>query len=110
MLASTPLQGADLFNHVLDAAADRARGALGMPVVLRRCEAVEIREAMEELRLETWCVRKDEEGLAVMAMATARDAGGHECMVATGRFLFSTFAAPSASIVTRLGRLDSSRT
>ncbi|NWM55019.1 hypothetical protein GY652_27575, partial [Escherichia coli] len=54
-----------------------------------------------------WCVRKDEEGLAIAVTATAQDEGGRECMVASGRFIFSTFAAPSASILTRLARLDS---
>ncbi|MBQ8106666.1 hypothetical protein [Sphingomonas sp.] len=108
MLASLQLQGADLLDRILDAAAVHARAALGVPVSLRRCENVEIREAMDDLQFESWCLRKDDEGLVVMAMATARDESGHACVVATGRFTFSTFAAPSASIVTRLGRLGAS--
>lgn len=108
MLSRAHPQGADLLNRVLDAAAVRARAALGAPVALRRCSDIEIREDIEGARFEAWCVRKDEEGLAVVVTATAHDEGGRECMVASGRFTFSTFAAPSASIVTRLGRLDSS--
>lgn len=110
MLGSIQLQGVNLLDRMMDAAAMRARTALGVPVALRRLEDVEIREAMDDLHLETWCLRKDDEGLAVLAMATAHDEGGHECIVATGRFTFSTFAAPSASIVTRRGRLDASKT
>ena len=98
MLASPHMQGADLLNRVLDAATVRARAALGTPVVLRRCSDIEIREEIEGLRFETLCVRRDDEGLAVVVTATARDESGRECMVASGRFTFSTFAVPSASI------------
>ncbi|WP_137864254.1 MULTISPECIES: hypothetical protein [unclassified Sphingomonas] len=107
MLASAPPQGADLLSRLLDAASVHARAGLGVPVVLLRCSDIEIREEIEGLRFETWCVRKDEEGLAIAVTATAQDEGGRECMVASGRFIFSTFAAPSASILTRLARLDS---
>jgi acyl-CoA hydrolase len=107
MLASAPSQGVHLLNRVLDVAAVRARAALGAPVVLRRCSDIELREEIGDLHFEAWCVRKDDEGLAVVVTATAQDEGGCECLVASGRFLFSTFAAPSASIVTRLGRLGS---
>lgn len=107
MLSRAPLQGADLLNRLLDAASDHARAGLGVAVVLRRCSDIEIRQEIDDLRLETWCVRKDENSLAIVATATAQDEGGRECMVASGRFIFSTFAAPSASILTRLARLGS---
>ncbi len=44
-------------------------------------------------------MRRDDEGLAVVVTATARATrAARECMVASGRFTFSTFAVPSASI------------
>ncbi|NIJ65341.1 hypothetical protein FHR20_002303 [Sphingomonas leidyi] len=106
MLSRAHPQDADLLDRLLDAASAHARAGLGEPVVLRRCSDIEIREEIEGLRFETWCVRKGEEGLVVVATATAYDEGGRECMVASGRFTFSTFVAPSASILTRLARLD----
>ncbi len=107
MLSRAHPQGADLLDRIVDAAACRARAALGAPVVLRRCIDIELREELDDVRFEAWCVRKDDAGLAVVVTATARDEGDRECMVASGRFLFSTFSAPSASIVTRLERLGS---
>ena len=106
MLASVQLQGADLLGRVLEAAAVRARSVLGECIALQRCESVELREEFEETTFQSSCVRKTDRDLTVTVFASGRDVTGRECMVAAGRFTFSTFVRPSASIAARLMALD----
>lgn len=105
MLASAQLQGADLLGRVLETAATRARGVLGERVALQRCESIELREEFDEMTFESACVSKTDQDLTVTVFASGRDDAGRECMVAAGRFTFSTFVRPSASIAARLTTL-----
>lgn len=81
-------QGADLFQRIIDAAAARARIALGDRPLLRRCEDVTIGRGHGELRFEAWCVREGDGLATISALATSRDGQGRERMAAAGRFTF----------------------
>lgn len=106
MLASVQLQGADLLGRVLETASARARGVLGERVALQRCDGIELREELADVRFEASCVSKTDENLTVTVFASGRDDTGRECMVAAGRFTFSTFVRPSATIAARLMAMD----
>ena len=94
MLAAARPQGPDLLERVLGAAMARARDILG----------VELRAELEDVVFEASCVSRSDEGLVVAVFASGRDATGCDCMVAAGRFTFSTFTRPSASIAMRLAQ------
>lgn len=106
MSANVQLQGADLLGRVVEAAAARARGVLGARVALQRCDGVELREQLAEVTFELSCVSKTDENLTITVFATGRDDTGRECMVAAGRFTFSTFVRPSATIAAQLMAMD----
>lgn len=106
MLASVQLQGADLLGRVLETAAARARGVLGERIALQRCDGIELREELADVTFESSCVSKTDENLTVTVFAIGRDDTGRECMVAAGRFTFSTFVRPSATIAARLMAMD----
>lgn len=92
MLGRAQLQGADLFQRLVDAAAARARSALGDRPVLRRCDDVTIGKGDDEVRLEAWCVREGGGSATISALATGRDGQGRERLVAAGRFTFAIVA------------------
>lgn len=104
MLAAARPQGPDLLERVLGAAMARARDILGDSVSLHRCHDVELRAELEDVVFEASCVSRSDEGLVVAVFASGRDATGCDCMVAAGRFTFSTFTRPSASIAMRLAQ------
>jgi hypothetical protein len=107
MLASVQLQGADLLGRILEAAAARARGVLGERVALQLCDGIELRDELAEVTFEASCVRRANENLTVTVFASGRDDTGRKRMVAAGRFTFSTFVRPSATIAARLKTMDS---
>lgn len=104
MLAAAQPQGADLLDRVLGAATARARDVLGGSVSLHRCHDIELRAVLDKVVFEASCVSQSDDGLVVAVFACGRDAAGCDCMVAAGRFTFSTFTRPSASIATRLAQ------
>lgn len=104
MLAAAHPQGADLLERVLEAATARARDILSARVLLYRCHDLELRTELDALVFEARCVSRSDDGLVVAVFASGRDAAGCDCMVAAGRFTFSTFARPSAAIATRLAQ------
>ncbi|MHA0328910.1 hypothetical protein [Sphingomonas melonis] len=104
MLAAAQPQGADLLHRVLGAATARARDVLGESVSLHRCHDIELRTVLDKVAFEASCVSQSDDGLVVAVFASGRDAAGCDCMVAAGRFTFSTFTRPSASIATRLAQ------
>lgn len=104
MLATAQPQGADLLDRVLGVATARARDVLGGSVSLYRCHDIELRAELDDVVFEASCVSRSDDGLVVAVFASGRDAAGCDCMVAAGRFTFSTFTRPSASIATRLAQ------
>jgi hypothetical protein len=104
MLFAAQPQGADLLELILAAAAARAQDVLGGSVSLYRCHDIELRAELDEVAFEASCVSRSDDGLVIAVFASGRDAGGCDCMVAAGRFTFSTFTRPSASIATRLAQ------
>jgi hypothetical protein len=95
MLARAQLQGADLLGRVLDAGAAKACAVLGMPAALRRCDQVELREELDALSFEAWCVDSDAASAVITVLATGRDSSGHSRVVASGRLTFLTMANPN---------------
>ncbi len=89
MLANVQLQGADLLQRVIDAAAARARMVLGEGLALSGCDGVTIRQGCAEAAFEAWCVRADAGAATISAFAIGQDVQGREQIVATGRFTFS---------------------
>ncbi|WEK44750.1 MAG: hypothetical protein P0Y64_08250 [Candidatus Sphingomonas colombiensis] len=92
MLASPELQGTDLFQRVLDAAAARARIVLGERIALVRCDHIEIRHGHADPHFEAWCVRDGNGDATISAIASCRDEVGRERVVVAGRFTFSVVA------------------
>ncbi|WP_339348245.1 hypothetical protein [uncultured Sphingomonas sp.] len=104
MLATPQPQGVDLLQRVVAAATARAREILGASVSLSRCHHIELRAELAEMVFEASCVSRSDDDLVVVVFASGCDAAGCDCMVAAGRFTFSTFTRPSASIATRLAQ------
>lgn len=107
MLATAQPQGVDLLERVIGAATARAREVLGGGVSLHRCHDIELRAELDDVVFEASCVSRSDDDLVVAVVAvfaSGRDAAGYDCMVAAGRFTFSTFTRPSVSIVTRLAQ------
>lgn len=101
MLASAQLQGFDLLRHIAEAAASRARLALGTHLALTGCDEVriELASCAGDLRFEAWCVRESAAATTITAFAMIRDAVGREHIAASGRFTFSVLPSerdPSA--------------
>jgi len=80
-------QGADLLELILAAATARAQDVLGGSVSLYRCHDIELRAELDEVAFEASCISRSDDGLVI-----------------AGRFTFSTFTRPSASIATRLAQ------
>jgi hypothetical protein len=104
MLFAAQPQGADLLERILAAATARARDILGASLSLHRCHDIELRAELDEVVFEASCVSRSDDSLVIVVFASGRDAAGSDCMVAAGRFTFSTFTRPSASITTRLAQ------
>jgi len=88
---ATGIPGHLLLAGMVGAAADKARQALGGPVALTHCDAIDIRSAVAgfETRPEAWIVRTDDGALTVAVTVLADPASGDQRIAAYGRFTLS---------------------
>jgi hypothetical protein len=72
-------------------AAERASAQLYGSIRLAKCEALELAEGFqpEEVDLESWAVRADEQNAVIAVFATAPQDDGGRRMAASGRFTFA---------------------
>lgn len=91
MLSNAPANGLELLSLMAAKAAERASAQLFGTIRLAKCESLELTEGFlaEEVDLETWAVRADEENAVIAVFATAPQGDGGRRMAASGRFTFA---------------------
>lgn len=91
MLSNAPANGLELLSLMAAKAAERASMQLFGSIRLAGCEALELAEGFqaEEVDLESWSLRGDEQNAVIAVFATAPQANGGRRMAASGRFTFA---------------------
>lgn len=91
MLSNAPANGLELLSLMAAKAAERAATQLFGSIRLAKCEGLELAEGLlaEEIDLESWAVRADEQNAVIAVFATAPQEDGGRRMAASGRFTFA---------------------
>lgn len=91
MLSNAPAHGIELLSLMAAKAAERASRELVGSIHLAKCESCELAEGFlpEEVDLESWAVRSDQQNVVVSVFAIAPQEGGGRRMAASGRFTFA---------------------
>lgn len=91
MLSNAPANGLELLSLMAAEAAERASAQLYGSIRLAKCEGLELAEGIqpEEVDLESWAVRADEQNAVIAVFATAPQEDGGRRMAASGRFTFA---------------------
>lgn len=91
MLSNAPTNGLELLSLMAAKAAERASAELYGSIRLAKCEALELADGFiaDEVDLESWAVRGNEQNAAIAVFATAPQDDGGRRMAASGRFTFA---------------------
>jgi len=91
MLSNAPANDLELLSLMAAKAAERASSQLFGSIRLAKCEGLELAEGFmaDEVDLESWVVRADEQNAVIAVFAIASQEDGGRRMAASGRFTFA---------------------
>jgi acyl-CoA hydrolase len=91
MLSNAPANGLELLSLMAAKAAECASAQLFGSIRLAKCDGLELAEGFmaEEVDLESWAVRANEQNAVIAVFATAPQDDGGRRMAASARFTFA---------------------